>query len=520
MANNIENYKKYQKIIGFDVSENNISAVEIHFSKNIWNVNSGFKISIPVFQDIEKTVSLIKENLKTSNIKTKEIAIGFSMQYFKLFPVSIPRSIPQNEIESILLQEGNINPDENTVSYLPLYSTQRQESDGVLRYDILGISLPRKILDLSVMLSKKCDLKLVSVTPSFLGLGVFLDKNRTNNLISTLWISQLRSEFIVWSGNEPIYEHLFLTHQISDQIFQSVNYIQSQLQGAQITLILTVGPNVNDVNLTQLPYAMQSFPLPTNYQLSKNLQNQIPQSHFITPLGIALSASGTLSYAVPNLFEAGIFKKINFVGKDKVSTGFKDVTQKYFSMFDKKVNDPLLSKTLFISMLIVLFSVFAGLAVKNILMPGILSNQVFLGNKINLVNLQLAKVMNYEKSNKVINTKVEYFSELIDKRKPWSNILREIGDMAPKDLWIDRLEIRGKNIDVFGRALNVDAIANYSINLNYTAKLLSNAQIVALKKFQEEGIDIVEFQVSLKLADITQKIKNKKQITNNMVLKA
>ena len=64
-----------------------------------------------------------------------------------------------------------------------------------------------------------------------------------------------------------------------------------------------------------------------------------------------------------------------------------------------------------------------------------------------------------------------------------------------KEIRMTETEIKNNNIDIFGRALNVDAVANFSINLNYTAKLLSKAQIIALRKFQEEGIDIIEYQV-------------------------
>ena len=88
--------------------------------------------------------------------------------------------------------------------------------------------------------------------------------------------------------------------------------------------------------------------------------------------------------------------------------------------------------------------------------------------------------------------------------------------MTPKSLWIDRLEVRNNTIDIFGRALDVDAVANLSINLNYTAKLIGNAQIIALRKFQEEGIDIVEFQVSARLNDFlaTRNDTKNKNITS------
>ncbi len=81
--------------------------------------------------------------------------------------------------------------------------------------------------------------------------------------------------------------------------------------------------------------------------------------------------------------------------------------------------------------------------------------------------------------------------------------------MTPKGLWIDRIEVKNNDIDVFGRALNIDAVASFSINLNYTAKLLGNAQIIALRKSEEDGIDIVEYQVNVKTKKDQEQIATK-----------
>ena len=73
--------------------------------------------------------------------------------------------------------------------------------------------------------------------------------------------------------------------------------------------------------------------------------------------------------------------------------------------------------------------------------------------------------------------------------------------MTPKGLWIDRLEIKSDLVNIFGRALDVDSVANFSINLNYTAKLLEKTKIVSLRKYQEEGIDLIEYQVSTQVKE-------------------
>ena len=171
--------KKYNRILGFDISENSIVAIEIQFVKNNVNIINGFQINNPTFQDINQTIALVKQNLKAFNIRTKECIFGFSMQYFKLFPVPIPTSIPPNEIDSIIIQEGNVEADKHAASWLLLNNTQRQDPDGVSRQDVLGISIEKTLINFSKLLTQKCNLKLLSVTPSFLGMVHFW-KQRLN----------------------------------------------------------------------------------------------------------------------------------------------------------------------------------------------------------------------------------------------------------------------------------------------------------------------------------------------------
>ena len=72
MAFKSNNPKKLNRILGIEISENDIIASEILFAKNNINLTSGFRLNIPVLQDINKTITLFKQNLKAFNIKTKE----------------------------------------------------------------------------------------------------------------------------------------------------------------------------------------------------------------------------------------------------------------------------------------------------------------------------------------------------------------------------------------------------------------------------------------------------------------
>ena len=178
-----KNIKKLNSVLGLEISENSVVVVEVKFDKDSINILNGFRIDVPVFQDINQTISLLNQNLKLLGIKTRQCAFAFTMQYFKLFPVPIPKTIPQDEINSIIIQEGNIAPETDTVSWLALYNTQRVDPDGIERYDVLGISISNKILEASKIISESCGLKLTYLTPAFLCLGVFLPTKQSNTLI-------------------------------------------------------------------------------------------------------------------------------------------------------------------------------------------------------------------------------------------------------------------------------------------------------------------------------------------------
>ncbi|MBI2996618.1 MAG: PilN domain-containing protein [Candidatus Melainabacteria bacterium] len=495
---------KYNKLISIELSENNLIATEVQFVKNKIYITGTFTLNIPILQDINQTISLIKEGIKKSNIKTKDTVIGLSMQYFKLFPVPLPATIPLDEIDQIILQEGNIDLNNNCVSWLPLKNTQRQETDGITRYDVLGISAQKAIINIAFNIAKKCGLKLVSVTPSFLGVGAFLSETITSNLTATLWVSQIRSELVIWTGQEPIYEHLFLTHQLNEQVFQSINLIETQLIGTKVAAVYVYGPNFSGIDKTKVPYNLQSFTLPPDIVDSGKILQKNNINEIIASLGLALAASNNTPYLVPNLL-IPIKSKTKIDTIQNLKNVFKDLSKsqknpkKGFKLpfkIDSKYLDPQLTKYITCAFVVFFFSFLISFFIQSFLMPGVVATQSLYENKITLAQIHLNKLLNFEKANKIFKIKNDYFSSLIDKRMPWSRILQEVAKMTPKELWIDRLEIKNNNIDIFGRALNVDAVANFSINLNYTAMLLGKAQIIALKKFDEEGIEIIEFQVS------------------------
>lgn len=474
------------RFVSLEISEECIVAVELQFQNGVVNLLNGFRIDVPVFNDINATVNLIKQNLKSSNIKTKDVVVGLSMQYFKLFPIPIPTTIPEQEINLIISQEGNVDLQNEIVSNFPLKNTQRQEQDGVNRFDVLGISIQKSLIDSVSNIIKKSGLNLYSLTPSFLGLSPFLS-GQNNALSATLWVSKSRSEVVVWSGIEPIYENLILSSEINEQVPQTINFIQNQIPGASITNVFTSGPSIYDFDLSQVPYNLKAFSLTQDVSDSGNVVKKLSVGEVITPIGLALCAAGLSPVKTPNVLDSmssSAFSKTPGVAKQKVRGG--------------------LGSYIPLAVFIFLIALASGIFVKTALLPNVLSSSKLSNSKLSLAQSKLNKALKYQSTNKIYSAKVKYLSRLIDKRTPWSKIMKEIADLTPKHLWIDRLEVRNNKVNVSGRSLDVESVANFSINLNYTAKLLKNAQIISLRKYQEDGIDFIEFQVIASVGDNNQ----------------
>lgn len=473
--------KILNRVLALDISEESILAVEIQTAKGLIGIQNGFKINIPVFNDLNKTISELKSQIKLSKIKTRDLVVGFSMQYFKLFPVPIPVNIPADEIKLIVSQEGNISAQKEACSFFPLKNTQRQEADGISRYDVLGISCQKTLLETANLISDRVGFNLHFVTPSFLGLSSFLSGQRPNVLNATLWISQVKSELVIWSGQEPIYESLILTHQLTDQLVQTLNFIESQIPGTKINDVYTCGPSVFDTKLSEIPLNFKSFSLSQDIIDEGNVLKKLTQLDLISPVGLATVASGYSSLPVPNFIN---------IDKPQTTAGFSKT-----SKISSSSKPTPLSGYINFAILLAICSIVSTLFINFFLLPGINQDISLINRKLNTTNKELEKVIRIKNENKIYDVKINFLSDLIDKRIPWSKVLKDIAEVTPKDLWIDRIDIRGKQLDIFGRSLKIDSVANFSINLNHATTFLKNSQIINIRKYDEDGVNYLEFQI-------------------------
>ena len=503
MNDDIKTKTQFAKLLIAEVTDSNILVLEVQYIKEKIHITGGFNLEINPFEDIKKTILLLKQNLNNSKIKTKNCVVGLSMQYFKFLPVTIPQTIPADEIPIILSQEANIDQTLDTLSWLVLNNTIREEADGVKRYDVLSISTKKNLIHAISQIFKQSTLNVVCLTPLFLGLSSFLTTEISTNLISTLYISKTNSELVIWSGKEPIYEHVFLTNELSQKLLQTLNFILAQLPGSKIETIFISGPFSKQLNLSELPYVLKEFPFPSDFTDQSKILEKFSFTNIVGLLGIASTYLTNLN-SLPNL------TKIKSPKIPSFQNLFKDIQKKNisqiinfpnpFTKYQKNI-DPQISKFILPLVVVLFLSIVSYAFIKSFLLPSVISNNSNYESRLSLAQAHLAKVMDYEKTNKVFKTKSDYLSKLIERRTPWSALLREIADITPKNLWIDRLEIKNKKVDIFGRALDVDSVANFSINLNYNSNYVGQAQIINLRKYKEEDIDFIEYQITSYVKD-------------------
>ena len=77
--------KKYNKMIGIEISESDIFGVELFNEKGTPFLSNAFSLHISAFENVGKTIEYINQSIKSSHIKSKDVVVGLSMQYFKLF---------------------------------------------------------------------------------------------------------------------------------------------------------------------------------------------------------------------------------------------------------------------------------------------------------------------------------------------------------------------------------------------------------------------------------------------------
>lgn len=78
----------------------------------------------------------------------------------------------------------------------------------------------------------------------------------------------------------------------------------------------------------------------------------------------------------------------------------------------------------------------------------------------------LKEVEAFKKQREELNTKIDLINELTSKRRGPVHLMDQISRSLPDLVWLVNMQVRGKNVQLSGQALNTNAIATFIENLS------------------------------------------------------
>jgi type IV pilus assembly protein PilN len=86
--------------------------------------------------------------------------------------------------------------------------------------------------------------------------------------------------------------------------------------------------------------------------------------------------------------------------------------------------------------------------------------------EVNELALVLKEVEDFKNKKGELEHKIRVINELKDNQRGPVRIMDQISHSLPELLWVDNLQLRGKNIELRGRAFNTNQVATFIENLN------------------------------------------------------
>jgi type IV pilus assembly protein PilN len=109
------------------------------------------------------------------------------------------------------------------------------------------------------------------------------------------------------------------------------------------------------------------------------------------------------------------------------------------------------------------------------------------------------EVEGYEQNKKNLEEKNRIIEQLKKNQSGPVHLLDELSNGLEKlKLWLTQLEVKGKAIDMTGKALTNSDIVEFISNLK-ASKYFSDVQLVESKQIQEQGISIYSFRLKSNL---------------------
>jgi Tfp pilus assembly protein PilN len=105
--------------------------------------------------------------------------------------------------------------------------------------------------------------------------------------------------------------------------------------------------------------------------------------------------------------------------------------------------------------------------------------------------------------------KEQLIQQLEALRIPWDEILVELRQVVPQDVWLIRVEARPDgNLTFNGYGLSYEALARFMVSLD-NSEMFEGADLNIAQKQSQGGRDVVNFSVSAKLVTVRKEAANR-----------
>ncbi|MCX8068997.1 MAG: PilN domain-containing protein [Thermodesulfovibrionales bacterium] len=119
------------------------------------------------------------------------------------------------------------------------------------------------------------------------------------------------------------------------------------------------------------------------------------------------------------------------------------------------------------------------------------SNQVVLND----LNKKIAEVKRLEELNQELNKRKGIIQELSKNKTVPVRILNEINLTLPEGIWLNRIEYKGKSVDIEGTALTNIAVVSFIDNLK-NSKLANNVYLQESNQVEYEKVPVYRFRLT------------------------
>ena len=120
-------------------------------------------------------------------------------------------------------------------------------------------------------------------------------------------------------------------------------------------------------------------------------------------------------------------------------------------------------------------------------------------------HLQLKTLATLEATKKTLDRKVRIIEELKSRQKKTVKMMDQLSQAIPEWVWLTKMTYSGTQLNLSGKALSNNLIADFISSLKGTNHF-GNIQLIRSVRKQESGLDIFSFSLKCSYIDIIKKV--------------